>query len=128
MVPGKGEGESNAHYEVPVDNHGNHPVAVELTPHDPEDDLEFRLERSRVDLNPGTAAFVRMRGQPKKRVLRGQPLRHPFRVVVQPEGRESFPVEGTMVQRQLLPKWLLPLLAALLAFALVLVALWFTVL
>jgi hypothetical protein len=128
MVPGKVEASSKAHFEVAVDNLGNHPVAVELTPHDPEDDLEFRLERSRVDLNPGTAAFVRMRVQPKKRFLRGQPLRHPFRVVVQPEGRESFPAEGTMVQRQLLPKWLLPLLAALLAFALVLVALWFTVL
>ncbi|HEV7978931.1 hypothetical protein [Amycolatopsis sp.] len=127
MVPAKVEASSKAHFEVAVDNLGNHPVAVELSPHDPEDDLEFSLERSRIDLNPGTAAFVRLRVRPRKRFLRGQPIRHPFQVLVRQEGREPFPVEGTMVQRQLLPKWLLPLLIALLAFALVLVALWFTV-
>jgi len=128
LVPAKVEASSKAHFEVAVDNLGNHAVAVELSPHDPEDDLEFSLERARIDLNPGTAAFVRMRVRPRKRFLRGQPIRHPFQVLVRQEGREAFPVEGTMVQRQLRPKWLLPLLAALLAFALVLVALWFTVL
>lgn len=128
LVPAKVEASSKANFEVAVDNLGNHAVAVELSPYDPEDDLDFSLERSRVELNPGTAAFIRLRVQPKRRFLRGQPVRHPFQVLVRQEGREPFAVEGTMVQRQSLPKWLLPLLAALLAFALVLVALWFTVL
>jgi type II secretory pathway pseudopilin PulG len=128
MVPAKVEASSKANFEVAVDNRGNHPVAVELSPSDPEDDLDFRLERSQLDLAPGTAAFVRMQVKPRKRFLRGQPQRHPFRVLVTAEGREAFPVEGTLVQRQLLPKWLLPLLAALLVVALAVVALWFTVL
>jgi len=49
-------------------------------------------------------------------------------VLVAADGREAFPVDGTFVQRQLLPKWLLPALAALLVVAIALVTLWFTVL
>jgi len=128
MVPAKVEASSKANFEVAVDNHGNYPVAVGLRPFDPEDDLDFRLERTQLDLAQGTAAFVRMRVKPRRRFLRGQPQRHPFRVLVAAEGLEPFPVEGTLVQRQLLPKWLLPLLAALLVVALAAVILWFTVL
>jgi type II secretory pathway pseudopilin PulG len=128
MVPAKVETASKANFEVAVDNRGNHPVAVGLRPFDPEDDLEFRLERTELELGQGTAAFVRLRVKPRRRFLRGQPQRHPFRVLVAADGLEPFPVEGTLVQRQLLPKWLLPLLAALLVLALAIVVLWFTVL
>lgn len=128
VVPGKVEAASKADFEVAVDNRGNRPVAVELSPLDPEDELEFRLERERADLAPGTAAFVRMRARPRKRFLRGQPVRHRFQVFVTADGGEPLKTEGTMVQRQLLPKWLLPALAALLVLLLALVTLWFTVL
>lgn len=127
IVPNKVEASSKAHFEVAVDNRGNRPVAVELSPLDPEDELDFQLERNRVDLAPGTAAFIRMRTQPRKRFLRGQPIRHRFQVFVTAEGNEPLKTEGTMVQRQLLPKWLLPALAALLVLLLALVTLWFTV-
>ncbi|MEV7095333.1 hypothetical protein AB0M80_21075 [Amycolatopsis sp. NPDC051045] len=128
LVPAKVEGSSKADFEVAVDNRGNRPVAVELSPLDPEDELDFRLERDRADLAPGTAAFVRMRTRPRKRFLRGQPVRHRFQVFVVAEGAEPLKTEGTMVQRQLLPKWLLPALVALLVLLLALVTLWFTVL
>ncbi|SEF22019.1 hypothetical protein SAMN05421837_1011197 [Amycolatopsis pretoriensis] len=128
IVPAKVEAGSKADFEVAVDNRGNRPVAVELSPLDPEDELEFRLERERTDLAPGTAAFVRMRARPRKRFLRGQPVRHRFHVFVTADGGEPIKTEGTMVQRQLLPKWLLPALAALLVLLLALVTLWFTVL
>ncbi|KDN18756.1 COG1470 family protein [Amycolatopsis rifamycinica] len=128
IVPAKVEGSAKADFEVAVDNRGNRPVAVELSPLDPEDELDFRLERDRADLAPGTAAFVRMRAKPRKRFLRGQPVRHRFQVFVVADGAEPIKTEGTMVQRQLLPKWLLPALAALLVLLLALVTLWFTVL
>lgn len=128
IVPSKVEASSKANFEVAVDNRGNRPVAVDLSPLDPEDELDFQLERQRVDLAPGTAAFIRMRTQPRKRFLRGQPIRHRFQVFVAAEGAEPIKTEGTMVQRQLLPKWLLPALAALLVLLLALVTLWFTVL
>ncbi|MEV6824457.1 hypothetical protein [Amycolatopsis sp. NPDC051102] len=128
LVPGKVEAASKADFEVAVDNRGNRPVAVELSPLDPEDELDFRLERDRAELAPGTAAFIRMRTRPRKRFLRGQSVRHRFQVFVTAEGAEPLKTEGTMVQRQLLPKWLLPALAALLVLLLALVTLWFTVL
>ncbi|MGW4057028.1 COG1470 family protein [Amycolatopsis sp. NPDC004747] len=128
IVPAKVEGSSKADFEVAVDNRGNRPVAVELSPLDPEDELDFRLERDRAELAPGTAAFVRMRAKPRKRFLRGQPVRHRFQVFVAADGNEPLKTEGTMVQRQLLPKWLLPALIALLVALLALATLWFTVL
>ncbi|MGK4591777.1 COG1470 family protein [Amycolatopsis sp. w19] len=128
VVPAKVEAGSKADFEVAVDNRGNHPVAVELSALDPEDELDFQLERNRADLAPGTAAFVRLRARPRKRFLRGQPVRHRFQVFVVADDAEPLKTEGTMVQRQLLPKWLLPALAALLVLLLALVTLWFTVL
>jgi hypothetical protein len=128
IVPAKVEGSSKANFEVAVDNRGNRPVAVELSPLDPEDELDFQLERNRVDLAPGRAAFIRLRARPRKRFLRGQPVRHRFQVFVTAEDAEPIKTEGTMVQRQRLPKWLLPALAALLVLLLAIVTLWFTVL
>ncbi|MET9000962.1 hypothetical protein [Amycolatopsis sp. NPDC004169] len=128
IVPAKVEGSSKADFEVAVDNRGNRPVSVELSPLDPEDELDFRLERERADLAPGTAAFVRMRAKPRKRFLRGPSVRHRFQVFVTADGAEPLKTEGTMVQRQLLPKWLLPALIALLVALLALLTLWFTVL
>jgi len=128
VVPAKAEGARRANFEVAVDNNGNHPASIRLDPTDPEDDLTFWLQRPELVLSPGTAAFVRMKARPRRRFLRGQPRPHPFRVLVVVDQRESIVAEATMVQRQLLPKWLVPLLIALLAFAIALVTLYFTVL
>lgn len=128
LLPAKVEAASRARYEVAVDNVGNHPVTVRITPSDPEDELDFDVDRPEVVLAPGTAAYVRVVARPRDRFLRGRPVRHPFRVEVLPGTGAPLTVDGTMVQRQLLPKWLLPALAALLAFALLLAVLWFTVL
>jgi hypothetical protein len=128
LVPAKVEASSRAKYEIALDNLGNHPVTLLLRPVDPEDELDFRLERSDVVLPPGTAGFIRMQARPKKKFLRGQPKRHLFRVEVVPSSGQPLTTDGTMVQRQLLPKWLLPALLALLALAVLLVTLWFTVL
>ncbi|RAS65550.1 hypothetical protein C8D87_10497 [Lentzea atacamensis] len=128
LVPAKAEGARRAKYEVAVDNVGNAPAVLRLRPIDPEDELEFRLDRSEIALPPGTTAFVRLRAKPRKTFLRGEPQRHPFQVEVVPEQGDPLIAQGTMVQRQLLPKWLLPALIALLLLAAALVALWFTVL
>ncbi|PWK86063.1 hypothetical protein C8D88_105103 [Lentzea atacamensis] len=128
LVPAKAEGARRAKYEVAVDNVGNAPAVLRLRPIDPEDELEFRLDRSEIALPPGTTAFVRLRAKPRKTFLRGEPQRHPFQVEVVPEQGDPLIAQGTMVQRQLLPKWLLPALIALLLLAAALVALWLTVL
>jgi hypothetical protein len=128
LVPAKAEGSRKARYEVAVDNVGNAPAMLRLRAVDPEDELDFRLDRTEIALPPGTTAFVRLQAKPRRTFMRGEPKRHPFQVEVTPEQGEPMVAQGTMVQRQLLPKWLLPALIALLLLAGALVALWFTVL
>ncbi|HEY0637303.1 MAG TPA: hypothetical protein VGD67_06625 [Pseudonocardiaceae bacterium] len=117
-----------ARYEVVVDNAGNHPVDVELRGIDREDLLDLRLERTRLTLEPGTAAFVALRVSPRRRFLRGKPVRHPFQVEATFGTGERQAADGTMVQRQLLPPWLVPALITAFILALALVVLWLTVL
>lgn len=128
LVPAKAEGSRKAKYEVAVDNVGNAPAMLRLRAVDPEDELDFRLDRTEIALPPGTTTFVRLQAKPRKTFLRGQPKRHPFQVEITPQQGEPMVAQGTMVQRQLLPKWLLPALLALLVLAGALVALWFSVL
>jgi hypothetical protein len=128
LVPSKAEGSRKARYEVAVDNVGNAPAVLRLRAIDPEDELDFRLDRSEIALPPGTTAFVRLQARPRRTFLRGESKRHPFQVEITPEQGEPLVAPGTMVQRQLLPKWLLPALIALLLLAAALAALWFTVL
>lgn len=128
LVPAKVEAGAKGRFEVAVDNVGNHPVAVRLSPVDPDDGLEFTLERTEVVLAPGTAAFVKLVAKPRATFLRGPAQPRPFRVEVVPSAGPPLSAAGTLVQRQLLPKWLVPALIALLALAAVLVGLWFAVL
>ncbi|WP_086668309.1 hypothetical protein [Lentzea kentuckyensis] len=128
LVPAKAEGARKAKYEVAVDNVGNAPALLRLRAVDPEDDLDLRLDRTEISLPPGTTAFVGLQARPRKTFWRGEPQRRPFQVEVMPEQGEPLLAQGTMVQRQLLPKWLLPALIALLLLVGALVALWFSVL
>lgn len=128
LVPAKVEAGARGRFEVVVDNVGNHPVAVRLSPTDPDGELEFKLDRTDVVLAPGTAAFVKLVAKPRDTFLRGPSQPRPFRVEVVPTSGPPLSAAATLVQRQLLPKWLLPALIALLALAALLVGLWFTVL
>ncbi|HEV2778477.1 MAG TPA: hypothetical protein VGX25_03670, partial [Actinophytocola sp.] len=95
---------------------------------DPEGELDFRFTRQELVLEPDSTAFVRLVARPRDRFLRGQPVRHRFAVSVAAPDRPPITAEATMTQRQLLPKWLVPALIALLALALVLAGMWFFVL
>jgi type II secretory pathway pseudopilin PulG len=128
VVPPKVESSSTAKYRVAVDNRGNYPVAIRLAAADPEGELDFRFKRKEIVLEPDSTAFVRLLARPRDRFLRGQPVRHRFEVTVTPAEREPITVEATLVQRQILPKWLVPVLIAVLVLALILAALWWTVL
>ncbi|MBM7773828.1 hypothetical protein JOD54_004032 [Actinokineospora baliensis] len=127
VVPAKVEGASGATFEIAVDNLGNQTAPLRLAAVDPEAELTFAFRHSEITLEPGTTAYVRLRVSPPRRFLRGQPVRRPFKVTVTPETGDPVVAEGTYVQRQLLPKWVLPALAALLAFLLAIIVLWFTV-
>ncbi|AXX32797.1 hypothetical protein KCV87_28575 [Actinosynnema pretiosum subsp. pretiosum] len=128
LVPTKKEGARRARYEVAVDNTGNAPLALRVEPLDPEDELVLTATPRELVLPPGTTAFAKVLVKPHDTFLRGQPVRRPFRIDVVPAEGDKIAVDGVLVQRQVLPRWLLPALAALLALALLLATLWFTLL
>lgn len=128
LSPKRSRGARKGSHEIAIDNNGNQPVTVELLVIDPDDMLRFKLDQSLLVVAPGTAAFVPLKVVPRDRFLRGPEQTHPFQVLANDGTGPPITTDGALVQRQILPKWLLPALLALIALAIVLVALWFTVL
>ncbi|PPK67662.1 hypothetical protein V5P93_005313 [Actinokineospora auranticolor] len=128
LVPRTLNCRSRGRCAVVLDNASNHPLAVEVAASDPEDALRLRLNYATLTVEPGRAVFLRLRLKPKDRFLRGPERRHPFRIAVSTDGTAPATADGTLVQHQLIPKWLLPALLVLLALAIAAVTLWFTVL
>lgn len=117
---------SKAVHEVVVDNSGNYPVGVDVVTSDPEEQLKLTLNHSSLLVQPGTSAFLKLRAKPYDRFLRGAERRHPFQVTAVSGDLPPTTVNGTVVQQQLMPKWLLPAAVAAVALAGVLAVLWFT--
>jgi hypothetical protein len=117
---------TKAVHEVVVDNSGNYPIPVEVVTNDPEEQLRLTLDHSSLVVQPGTSAFLKLRAKPHDRFLRGQDKRLPFGVTATAPDQPPINTEGTVVQKQLLPKWLLPVAVAALAAAVALTVLWFT--
>jgi hypothetical protein len=124
MIPRTSRGSMGASHDIYIDNRGNQRLSTTIDATDPDENLQFRISPPSTTVDAGNATRVRVRAQPKKRFLRGQPKTHPFKVIVQPEGEQALQADGTMLQEPLLPKWLLPALIALAALAL----LWFLLL
>lgn len=118
---------TKAVHEVVVDNSGNYPIGVEVATFDPEEQLKLSLDHSSLMVQPGTSAFLKLRVKPHDRFLRGAEKRHPFQVTAMSGDLPPITADGTVVQQQLLPKWLLPAAIAAVALATVLVVLWFTI-
>jgi hypothetical protein len=117
---------TKAVHEVVIDNSGNYPIPVEVVTNDPEEQLKLTLDHSSLVVQPGTSAFLKLRAKPHDRFLRGQDKRLPFGVTATSGELPPINAEGTVVQQQLLPKWLLPVAVAALAAAVALTVLWFT--
>jgi hypothetical protein len=117
---------SKAVHEVVVDNSGNYPVGVDVVTNDPEELLRLTLDHSTLMVQPGTSAFLKLKAKPYDRFLRGNERRHPFQVTAMSGELPPTTVNGTVIQQQMLPKWLLPAAMALIAIAGVLAVLWFT--
>ncbi|GGS37479.1 hypothetical protein GCM10010171_35460 [Actinokineospora fastidiosa] len=128
LVPKTSTCRRRARHQLVVDNAGNHPLSVELHPSDPEEQLKLSLDHAALTVEPGTSAFLKLKVRPYDRFLRGQDRRLPFQVTAVAPETPPVHANGTVVQQQLLPKWLLPALIALLVIAIALVTLWFTVL
>ncbi|MGZ8696067.1 MAG: COG1470 family protein [Gaiellaceae bacterium] len=124
LIPRASRASLFARHNLALDNRGNAPVVAALSALDDENKLGFRFSAPELRADPGTAAFTKFSVRPKKQFWRGPAITRSFKVLVEPEGAEPLPVDGSLVQEALLPKWLLPVLAGL---ALLAVA-WFALL
>ena len=128
LIPGTAHSRRRARYQLVVENEGNTPVHAAVSVADPDRLLEFRVKPDTLVTQPGTATFVRLQAVPKERFLRGPNRTLPFQVLLQAAEFAPATVNGVMVQRQVLPKWLLPAIAVAVAALVGAVVLWYTVL
>lgn len=117
---------TKAVHEVVVENSGNYPIPVEVVTNDPEEQLKLSLDHSVLTVQPGTSAFLKLKAKPYDRFLRGNDKRLPFGVTAVAPDQPPVNIDGTVVQQQMLPKWLLPAAIAVIGAAVVLAVLWFT--
>jgi hypothetical protein len=129
LVPRRRRGWRSARYSVTLRNLGNTPVTASLSAADTEQQLRFRQPEQVPEIEPGETEPTRLRARARKLIWFGKPVTRTFRVdldpapvqPVDPDVPERHELDGEFVQLPLLPRWLLALLAALLA----LVLLWF---
>lgn len=130
LVPKRRRGWRSARYSVTLRNLGNTPVSAALSCADTEQQLRFRQPERTPEIAPGETEPTRLRARARKLIWFGKPVTRTFRVglepapaqPVDPDVPQRHELDGEFVQLPLLPRWLLALLAALLA----LVLLWFT--
>ncbi len=128
LVPRQSKGRRRGKHQVAIDNNGNIPAVVEVTALDEEEALDFKFDHRSATIEPGAAAFIRMTAKPEKRFFKGADRQHPFVVTVAPVNATPIATRGTMTQRQLLPAWLIPVVALLVALAIAAVVLYYTLL
>lgn len=128
LVPGKRRARRRAKFRLAVDNLGNSETAVEITLRDPDDELRLTTVDPVVTTTPGTATIVKLAAAPHRRFWRGQPKMLPFEVVATPAGEEPVKATGVVQQEQLMPKWLLPALAAVAVLVVAAVGAWYALL
>lgn len=124
LVPVTVKGRFRGRPQLAVDNLGNTPLTAAITGSDNGDQLSYELRPGSVQIEPGRAAFVRARLTPRQITWVGSSQERPFTLAVQRSGAEPLPVEGTYVQRGVVPRWLVTVLGTLLALAVVFALLW----
>ena len=128
LVPGKRRARRRTKFRLAVDNLGNSPTAVQISLEIRTTSWRWRPRPRRSSPQPGTATIVKIRAAPHRRFLRGQPKMLPFQVVTRTSGEEPVKVAGVVQQEQLIPKWLLPALAACAVLVVAAIGFWYALL
>ena len=123
LVPRRRRAWRSARYVVSVNNLGNTSVNVSLAAAETEARLRFLFPTAIPPVEPGATEPVRVRARARKLIWFGKPVTRALRIHASavavfesdPPLTEQHDLDGEMVQLPLLPRWLLALLAALLA-------------
>ncbi|MFH9429584.1 hydrolytic protein [Streptomyces sp. NPDC017615] len=133
IAPRRRRGWLRGRYRLALRNEGNGPVTLGFTPAQPGEELRFTVKPAEQKLEPGESAEVGLRARIGKPVWFGAPVIWPFTVTVaetaepdaalpEPADVIRTPLDAEFVQIPVFPKWLLAVLAALVALLLA----WFT--
>jgi hypothetical protein len=129
LVPRLRKRHRRARYTVELDDHGNAPLAVSVSASEAGEQLKFS-KPSLHTLEAGKATSTDVVVRSRKLQWFGKPAQYPFQVAIETEkvaAEVPEPVDdvesrmptrtldGTFVQLPVLPRWLLAILAALLA-------------
>ncbi|HEX9259956.1 MAG TPA: hypothetical protein VF855_10505 [Acidimicrobiales bacterium] len=128
LMPRTARGRRKAGYQVAIDNRGNARANVQLTPLDTEDAVDVALQPPAMAIEPGTAQIAKVRVKPRKRFWKGAPQTRQFQVLVEEQGKDPIPLQGSMLQESMLPPWLWKAALAVLALLILLFVLWQTLL
>ncbi|MGW1203527.1 COG1470 family protein [Streptomyces cyaneofuscatus] len=140
LEPRRRRGWLGARFRTAVQNKGNTPVDVAFTGKQAGEELRLGFTPGQKRLEPGESAEIRLKVRAAKLIWFGEPVSWPFEVEAaeveapveavtvgaggkepvrpepaQPETVRPEPVPGEFLQLPVLPKWLLIVLAALLA-------------
>jgi hypothetical protein len=115
LTPRRRRGWLGARYRVTVYNQGNAPADVALSTAQAGEDLKLAVAPDELELEPGADEDARLRVRVAKRIWFGKPVTWPFTVLATPKDERPQEVPGELVQLPILPRWLLALLAALIA-------------
>ncbi|MFW3462697.1 hydrolytic protein [Streptomyces microflavus] len=138
LEPRRRRGWLGARFRTAVQNKGNTPVDVAFTGRQAGEELRLGFTPGQKRLEPGESAEIRLKVRAAKLIWFGEPVTWPFEVeaaeaagtadeakaegkepvrpeTARPEPVRPEPVPGEFLQLPVLPKWLLIVLAALLA-------------
>lgn len=128
LVPKSSTGRRSAKYKLIVENRGNRFEKLSVEAVDADVKLAFKSRPGDFEAPPGTATFVRLTASPRKTFFKGPNRSLPFDVTTRPEEGTPVKASGVMLEKQILPEWLLPMLGLAVLAAGLLLALWLTVL
>ncbi|HEX5496780.1 MAG TPA: hypothetical protein VFX70_19635 [Mycobacteriales bacterium] len=126
LAPRRRRAWRGARFRVLPHNEGNTPVTVSSTATQEEEQLRFRIDRQAVVVEPGGQVDAIARVRARSLIWFGRPVERPFHLTATPTTDPPFErdpprgqeLDGTLLQLPLLPRWLLALVAALLALVL----------
>ncbi|WP_409239513.1 hydrolase [Streptomyces sp. PA5.6] len=126
LVPPTVKGWFRGRPQLAVDNVGNTTVTASLGGNDTGDKLSYDIQPGNVQIEPGRAAFVKATLRPQQIIWFGSKQEQPYALGVRRSGTEPLTVDGTFVQRSVLPGWLAGTLGLVLALTIAFVTIWLT--
>jgi len=127
LLPPTSRGRFRGRPTLAVDNVGNVKLTASLAGRENGNQLGFDIRPSSLQVEPGRAAFCKVRIKPNRIMWSGQKESRPFKIVLQRSGAEPELVDGSYLQLTLFPRWTFRVLSFAVMLVVLFVALWFAV-